>query len=136
MIDTTDTTQKIFRIIVPKIFMYSFIKCREITNVDALEQNPSSYLNHIVAHCVPYHSSLFDFIRLAHAVYPIVLIRWFLSGEHTSRRNPFSIASGCPFRNHHDLHTQSRIAYSFPQRRKIRYQSAPMHSMRRFPHRP
>ena len=34
MIDTTDTTQKIFRIIVPKIFMYSFIKCREITNVN------------------------------------------------------------------------------------------------------
>ena len=83
MIDTTDTTQKIFRIIVPKIFMYSFIKCREITNVDALEQNPSSYLNHIVAHCVPYHSSLFDFIRLAHAVYPIIQIRWFLSGGCT-----------------------------------------------------
>lgn len=62
--------------------MYSFIKCREITNEDALELSPSSYLNHMVAHCVPYHSSLFDFIRLAHAVYPIILTRWFLSHGH------------------------------------------------------
>lgn len=136
MIDTTDTTQKIFRIIVPKIFMYSFIKCREITNVDALEQNPSSYLNHMVAHCVPYKSSAFVSITRARVVHPIVLTRWFLSHGCTSRRSPFSIASGCPFRNHHDLHTQSRIAYSFPQRRKTRYQSAPMHSMRRYSHRP
>lgn len=52
-------------------------------NEDALKQNPSSYLYHMVAHCVPYHLSLFDFIRLVHAVSPIIQTRWFLSGGCT-----------------------------------------------------
>lgn len=51
-------------------------------NEDALKQNPSSYLYHMGAHCVSYHLSLFDFIRLVHAVSPIIQTRWFLSRGH------------------------------------------------------
>lgn len=51
-------------------------------NEDALKQNPSSYLYHMGAHCVPYHLSLFDFIMLVHAVSPIIQTRWFLSRGH------------------------------------------------------